>query len=175
MGVSVRLSKNVRMYLPFWVAIPAYMIAGMIWLAILTAWAVAWLLAVIVKPAARLLAVTGKAAALRIDQAPDRRQARQARKRAAGEHLGQAGPPLPTAHSPVQAAERSTGKMIKPVPAVRRPGYYLAWLISSLVVFIGAWIGINQAPARSGLSYAMGWTIGLRLARPLLSPVPFFP
>ncbi len=141
MGVSVRLSKNVRMYLPFWVAIPAYMIAGMIWLAILTAWAVAWLLAVIVK-----------AAALRIDQAPDRRQARQARKRAAGEHLGQAGPPLPTAHSPVQAAERSTGKMIKPVPAVRRPGYYLAWLISCLVVFIGAWIGINQAPARSGLS-----------------------
>src|SRR5260221_11105479 len=149
MGVSVRLSKNVRMYLPFWVAIPAYMIAGMIWLAILTAWAVAWLLAVIVKAAARLLAVTGKAAALRIDQAPDRRQAR---KRAAGEHLGQAGPPLPTAHSPVQAAERSTGKMIKPGPAVPRPGAYLAWLISCLVVFIGAWIGINQAPARSGLS-----------------------
>src|SRR5258707_342177 len=46
--------------------------------------------------------------------------------------------------------------MIKPVPAVRRPGYYLAWLISCLVVFIGGWIGINQGPAGSGLSYAIG-------------------
>src|SRR5260370_41260099 len=110
MGVSVRLSKNVRMYLPFWVAIPAYMIAGMIWLAILTAWAVAWLLAVIVKAAARLLAVTGKAAALRIDQAPDRRQARQARKRAAGSTLGKAGPPRPPPILPCRRASATPAR-----------------------------------------------------------------
>jgi len=33
MGVSVRVSRNVRFYLPFWVAIPAYLL-------VVTAWAV---------------------------------------------------------------------------------------------------------------------------------------
>ena len=43
MGVSVRLSRNTRMYLPFWLAIPAYMIAGIVWLGIFAVLAVVWL------------------------------------------------------------------------------------------------------------------------------------
>lgn len=43
MGVSVRLSRNVRMYLPFWVAIPAYLFAAVAWLAIGTVWVIAQL------------------------------------------------------------------------------------------------------------------------------------
>jgi hypothetical protein len=39
MGVSVRLSRNVRVYLPFWVAIPAWLFAAAIWAAILLVWA----------------------------------------------------------------------------------------------------------------------------------------
>lgn len=43
MGVSVRLSRNVRMYLPFWVAIPAYLIAAAVWVVIGTVWVIAQL------------------------------------------------------------------------------------------------------------------------------------
>ena len=39
MGVSVRLSRNARVYLPFWIAIPAYLIVVMVWLAALIGWA----------------------------------------------------------------------------------------------------------------------------------------
>jgi len=43
MGVSVRLSRNARVYLPFWIAIPAYLIVVMVWLAALIGWALVWL------------------------------------------------------------------------------------------------------------------------------------
>src|SRR5215475_13409191 len=43
MGVSVRLSKNARVYLPFWIAIPAYLIIGMVWLMVAVGWALAWI------------------------------------------------------------------------------------------------------------------------------------
>ena len=45
MGVSVRVSRNVRVGLPFWAAIPAYLIVGAVWLAILVVYAVVWLIA----------------------------------------------------------------------------------------------------------------------------------
>ena len=38
MSVSVRLSRNTRMYLPFWVAIPAYIGIAAAWLAIIIGW-----------------------------------------------------------------------------------------------------------------------------------------
>lgn len=59
-----------------------------------------------------------------------------------------------------------------PAPA-RRPGHYLTWLISCSVGFIGAWVGINQAPARSGLSYTMGWTMAISFAGALVSLIRF--
>jgi hypothetical protein len=34
MGVSVRVSRNARVYLPFWIAIPAYLIVGVVWLGV---------------------------------------------------------------------------------------------------------------------------------------------
>jgi len=31
MGVSVRLSRSTRVYLPFWLAIPLYVLVGVVW------------------------------------------------------------------------------------------------------------------------------------------------
>jgi len=31
MGVSVRMSRNTRVYLPFWLAIPLYLCAAVVW------------------------------------------------------------------------------------------------------------------------------------------------
>jgi hypothetical protein len=44
MGVSVRLSRNARVYLPFWIAIPAYLIVGIVWLGVAAIWVVVWLI-----------------------------------------------------------------------------------------------------------------------------------
>lgn len=44
MGVSVRLSRNARVYLPFWVAIPLYLFAGAVWLVIAAGRVLAWLI-----------------------------------------------------------------------------------------------------------------------------------
>ena len=44
MGVSVRLSRNARVYLPFWIAIPAYLIVGIVWLGVAVVMAVVWLI-----------------------------------------------------------------------------------------------------------------------------------
>lgn len=49
MGVSVRLSKNARVYLPFWLAIPAYLIAGIVWLGIAVIMVVVWLILALCK------------------------------------------------------------------------------------------------------------------------------
>lgn len=50
MGVRVRLSRNTSMYLPFWVAIPFWLIWAEVllcfWLAVATAWLVWGLIAV---------------------------------------------------------------------------------------------------------------------------------
>lgn len=45
MGVSVRLSRNARVYLPFWVAIPVYLVAAAVWVVIGLVWGVCWLIA----------------------------------------------------------------------------------------------------------------------------------
>ena len=45
MGVSVRLSRNARVYLPFWVALPAYMIVAAVWLVVVVVCGVMWLIA----------------------------------------------------------------------------------------------------------------------------------
>ena len=42
MGVSVRVSRNMRVYLPFWIAIPAYVLLGAIYLVIIAVW-VLWI------------------------------------------------------------------------------------------------------------------------------------
>jgi len=42
-GVSVRVSKNARVYLPFLIAIPAYLIIDMVCLVIAVGWALAWI------------------------------------------------------------------------------------------------------------------------------------
>ena len=47
MGVSVRLSRNTRVYLPFWVAIPAWLIAAAVWAVILAAMLLWWLLVIL--------------------------------------------------------------------------------------------------------------------------------
>jgi len=44
MGVSVRLSRNARVYLPFWIAIPAYLIVGIVWLGVAVVWVIVWLI-----------------------------------------------------------------------------------------------------------------------------------
>lgn len=51
----------------------------------------------------------------------------------------------------------------------RPPRQYLFCLISCFVLFIAAIVGINKARPRSGLSYTMGWIIGLSLTGALLS------
>jgi len=68
-----------------------------------------------------------------------------------------------------------------PYASVRLPGgfrvghrllrqrYFLICLIFCLILFIVGFVGINKAPSRSGLSYTMGWVIGLSLAGALLS------
>jgi polyferredoxin len=43
MGVSVRLSRNTRVYVPFWLAIPLWVASLAIWLAILVFTVIAWL------------------------------------------------------------------------------------------------------------------------------------
>jgi hypothetical protein len=53
MGVSVRLSRNVRMYLPFWVAIPVWLLAAAVWLVIFTVLALGWLVIGAARLAAR--------------------------------------------------------------------------------------------------------------------------
>ena len=47
MGVSVRLSRNTRVYLPFWVAIPLWLIVAAVWAVILAAMLLWWLLVVL--------------------------------------------------------------------------------------------------------------------------------
>jgi len=43
MGVSVRMSHNTRVYLPFWLAIPLYPLVATVWLAILVLVAIPWI------------------------------------------------------------------------------------------------------------------------------------
>jgi len=50
---------------------------------------------------------------------------------------------------------------------------YLLGLASFLVLFIAAFVGIQNAPPRSALSYTMGWTICLSLLGAILSLVCF--
>jgi hypothetical protein len=67
MGVSVRLSKNVRMYLPFWVAIPVWLLVAAVWVTVGTLYL------------AGLLLVQGyKLSASGIDAMSKRRAIRQA-------------------------------------------------------------------------------------------------
>ena len=53
MGVSVRLSRTARVYLPFWIAIPAYLIVGIVWLGVAAVWVVVWLILAVCKLAGR--------------------------------------------------------------------------------------------------------------------------
>lgn len=60
MGVSVRLSRNVRAYLPFWLAIPVMMLAAaVVWAVVVLAAGLCWLVT------AAWRAVRGRGAASR--------------------------------------------------------------------------------------------------------------
>lgn len=39
------MSRNVRVYLPFWIAIPAWLLAACVWAVIAIAWGLTWLIA----------------------------------------------------------------------------------------------------------------------------------
>ena len=47
MGVSVRFSRNTRVYMPFWLAIPLYLFVAAVWVVIIAAIVLWWLLAVL--------------------------------------------------------------------------------------------------------------------------------
>ena len=53
MGVSVRLSRNVRMYVPFWVAIPVYLAAAVVYIAYGVCWVIVQVAMACVKAARR--------------------------------------------------------------------------------------------------------------------------
>jgi hypothetical protein len=55
----------------------------------------------------------------------------------------------------------------------RSPWLYLLGSGLCLVLFIGGVVGINKAPPRSGLSYTMGWIVGLSLLGGVVSLVCF--
>lgn len=44
MGVSVRLSRNARLYLPFWIAIPVYLFVAAAYVAVFTLYGLGWLI-----------------------------------------------------------------------------------------------------------------------------------
>jgi hypothetical protein len=82
MGVSVRLSRNVRVYVPFWVAIPAYLLAAAVWIVILVVWALVLLAGAIGSGTAHLYRSGAKAIGDRQPRqpthaAPGGQQARQ--------------------------------------------------------------------------------------------------
>jgi hypothetical protein len=73
--------------------------------------------------------------------------------------------------SPAAAAPAARNAGSPPARARLRQRYFLICLIFCLILFIASFVGINKAPPRSGLSYTMGWVIGLSLAGALLSLV----
>jgi hypothetical protein len=78
MGVSVRVSRNARVYLPFWIAIPAYLIVGIIWLGVAVVWVVVWLIV-----QGCTLAIGRGAARRRVQARGEHRPAREAQHREA--------------------------------------------------------------------------------------------
>jgi hypothetical protein len=93
MGVSVRVSRNTRVYLPFWIAIPAWLIAAAIWVVIICAMVLWWLLVTVpgkaisasrARRAARPPADPARAAD-RIEEARHRQDRFQASRQAYGQ------------------------------------------------------------------------------------------
>ena len=69
MGVSVRMSRSTRVNLPFWLAIPLYLLVGAVWLAILVVWGIGWIvltLARAVSQSRSKAAITRKRSAARV-------------------------------------------------------------------------------------------------------------
>jgi hypothetical protein len=63
MGVRVRLSRNVSVYLPFWIAIPAWLFAAAVWLVIVVVYVLVWLAVQLGKGTAVLFRSGGQAIA----------------------------------------------------------------------------------------------------------------
>jgi hypothetical protein len=82
MGVSVRLSRNARVYLPFWIAIPAYLLVGAVWLVVGAVWVIVWLIVqgctLVGRSAARRTQAHGEHRAAREAQRPEAMAAEQA-------------------------------------------------------------------------------------------------
>lgn len=62
MGVSIRLSKHTRMYLPFWLALPAWMIIAACYMLVFLTYGLVWLM---VKPTISLAHLIGTSQARR--------------------------------------------------------------------------------------------------------------
>ena len=56
MGVSVRMSRNTRVYLPFWIAIPVYLLVGIIWAGVAVVLILVWLILAVCKLAGARIA-----------------------------------------------------------------------------------------------------------------------
>jgi hypothetical protein len=76
MGVSVRMSRNTRVYLPFWLAIPLYLLVATVWLVMLVLVAIPWIVLTVARAVSqsRSRATTTKA------QRPEVIAAEQARQ-----------------------------------------------------------------------------------------------
>jgi len=73
--------------------------------------------------------------------------------------------------SPVATVPAATNAGSPSARGRLRQRYFSICLAFSVILFIGSFVGINKAPPRSGLSYTMGWIIGLSLTGALLSLV----
>ena len=49
MGVSVRVSRNTRISLPFWLAIPVYLLVAAVWAAVVVIAGIPWCIREIVR------------------------------------------------------------------------------------------------------------------------------
>jgi hypothetical protein len=73
MGVSVRMSRNTRVYLPFWLAIPLYLLVAAVWLAILVVWSIGWIVLTVARAVSQSrskAAITRKRSAARVPGSP---------------------------------------------------------------------------------------------------------
>jgi hypothetical protein len=73
MGVSVRMSRNTRVYLPFWLAIPLYLLVAAVWLAILVLVGIPWIVLTVARAVSQSrskAAITRNRSAARVPESP---------------------------------------------------------------------------------------------------------
>jgi hypothetical protein len=160
MGVSVRVSKNARVYLPFWIAIPAYLIIGMVWLVVAVGWALAWI-------TIQCCQLAGQAIAQR------RARARQAIPAMNSDH-----PPGPPRIEHTDMTDHPPPGWQPPPPQPPRkrwPARHKAWtaIISAvgILVILGV-IGAIAGPPQPKTTASTGTIPASTLSSPTPSPTP---